>query len=92
MSVPEAMACGRAVVSTDVGNVPVWSQDGSWVRVVPPGDPEALAAALSQLLDDPEERARLGAGARAAIEPFGWDRPTDVMEQALLRAVSRTSG
>ncbi|WP_326699693.1 DUF3492 domain-containing protein [Streptomyces sp. NBC_01754] len=65
----EAMFCGRATVSTDVGAV-VEVIGGTGV-VVPPRNPGALADACIALLRDPERRARLGAAARArALELF----------------------
>ena len=48
---------------------------GAGIRLVPPADPEALAAALARLLGDGEERRRLGAQARATVqEHFTWPR------------------
>ena len=83
MSVLEAMACGVAVVSTDVGNVRAWSRDGSWARIVPPGSVDALADAIGGLLSDPAERERLAAGALGGVGAFGWDRTTDVVASCL---------
>ncbi|MEZ0068351.1 glycosyltransferase involved in cell wall biosynthesis [Streptacidiphilus sp. MAP12-20] len=65
-SLIEAMACGRATVSTDVGGVR--EAVGDTGLVVPPREPEALAAATLALLRDPAERARLGAAARRRVE------------------------
>ncbi|MET8170272.1 DUF3492 domain-containing protein [Streptomyces sp. NPDC005329] len=65
----EAMFCGRATVSTDVGAVV--EVIGGTGLVVPPRNPRALAEACVALLRDPERRARLGAAARArALELF----------------------
>ncbi|HYN96587.1 MAG TPA: GT4 family glycosyltransferase PelF [Pilimelia sp.] len=62
-TVIEAMMCGRATVSTDVGGVAETVGDAG--VVVPPGDPAAFAAGCVRLLRDPAERARLGEAARA---------------------------
>ncbi|GLH96154.1 GT4 family glycosyltransferase PelF [Phytohabitans aurantiacus] len=59
----EAMMCGRATVSTDVGAVS--EVVGDTGLLVPPGDPVALAGACVDLLADPARRRRLGAAARA---------------------------
>lgn len=62
----EAMACGVPCVSTDVGDATHLVGDTG--RVVPPGDPAALADAWAALLAlAPAERARLGDAARARI-------------------------
>ncbi|MEU0134192.1 DUF3492 domain-containing protein [Streptomyces sp. NPDC006296] len=69
ISLVEAMFCGRATVSTDVGAVV--EVVGGTGLVVPPRNPRALADACVALLRDPERRARLGAAARArALELF----------------------
>jgi glycosyltransferase involved in cell wall biosynthesis len=60
----EAMAWGRAIVATRVGGVPDVVDDGVEARIVPPGDPQALADAIQALMGDPAERRRLGEAAR----------------------------
>ncbi len=64
----EGMACGCAVVGAIAGGLPDALRDGENGRLVPPGDPVALTAALAALLADPAERARLGAQARATVQ------------------------
>ncbi|MBO8193959.1 glycosyltransferase, partial [Streptomyces oryzae] len=65
----EAMFCGRATVSTDVGAA--LEVVGGTGLLVPPRDPRALADACTALLRDPARAARLGAAARArALELF----------------------
>jgi glycosyltransferase involved in cell wall biosynthesis len=61
-----AMATGRAVVATDVG----MSREllGPAGLLVPPNEPEALAAACTALLGDPERRARLGLAGRLRVQ------------------------
>jgi glycosyltransferase involved in cell wall biosynthesis len=80
----EAMAAGLPVVSSAVGGVVEIVQDGTTGVFVERGDPEALARALRDLIEDPERRARLGAAGYArAVEHFAWDRVTDSFELAL---------
>jgi glycosyltransferase involved in cell wall biosynthesis len=63
----EAMACGVPAVSTGIGEASTIIGDPA--RVVPPADPEALAAAIGAVLDLPAQaRARMGAQDRARIE------------------------
>jgi glycosyltransferase involved in cell wall biosynthesis len=63
----EAMARGRPVVATPVGGTPELVTDGQTGLLVPPRDPEALAAALRRVLDDPDLARRLGEAARARV-------------------------
>jgi glycosyltransferase involved in cell wall biosynthesis len=63
-TVREAMAYGRAIVTTGVGGIADAVEDGVNGIVVPVGDPVSLRAALEQLLGDPALCARLGAAAR----------------------------
>ena len=70
----EALACATPLVATTAGALPeVVGRDGVSALHVPPGDPEALAAAIGRVLDDPELAARLGAAGRArVVEHFTW--------------------
>jgi glycosyltransferase involved in cell wall biosynthesis len=64
----EAMACALPVVATDVGDVRAVLPESAAPFVVPPRDPDALAAALQRVLADPALRARLSADNRARVE------------------------
>jgi len=67
----EAMAAGRPVVATAVGGVPEVVADGETGLLIPPGDAEALGAAVEALLADPERAAEMGErGRRRAAERF----------------------
>ncbi|MFF1447152.1 glycosyltransferase family 4 protein [Streptomyces sp. NPDC058274] len=72
----EAMATGTPLVATTGGAIPeVAGRDGETCLAVPPGDPGALATALTRLLGDPLLRARLGSAGRARVlERFTWAR------------------
>jgi glycosyltransferase involved in cell wall biosynthesis len=70
----EAMACGKAVVVSAVGGHLDTVEDGITGLLVPPRDPAALTAALTQLLADPGLRRKLGtAGAARAAARYSWD-------------------
>lgn len=56
----EAMATGRAVVSTTTAGIPELVDDGVSGFLVPPQDPPALARAIRTLLDDPERAREMG--------------------------------
>ncbi|GAA0663299.1 glycosyltransferase [Streptomyces thermocarboxydovorans] len=85
----EAMFCGRATVSTDVGAVV--EVIGGTGLVVPPRNPRALAEACVSLLRDPERRERLGAAARArALELFTVEQNIAAFHGLYLEIVART--
>jgi glycosyltransferase involved in cell wall biosynthesis len=67
LGVLEPMAAGKPVVATSVGGVPEMIENEVTGLLVPPGDSEALAAAIRRLLDNPALRAKLGAAARARV-------------------------
>jgi glycosyltransferase involved in cell wall biosynthesis len=68
-----AQTFGVPVVATQVGAMP--EAVGGSGLLVPPGDPEALAAALLSVLEDPDLARRLGECAREdARERFAWER------------------
>ena len=86
----EAMERGRAVVASDVGGLPEIVEDGVTGIVVPPDEPEALAAALLELLRDPARAAAMGAAGRVrALAAFSQGRCTDRIEE-LYRAALET--
>ncbi len=68
MSVLEAMAHGLTIVATPVGSVGDAIAQGETGLLVPPGDREALAEALARVIDAPDLRRQLGAGARARFQ------------------------
>ncbi|MFF3907505.1 DUF3492 domain-containing protein [Streptomyces sp. NPDC001848] len=87
ISLVEAMFCGRATVSTDVGAVV--EVIGGTGLVVPPRNPRALAEACLALLRDPARRERLGAAARArALELFTVEQNVAAFHGIYLEIVS----
>ncbi|MEW6197165.1 MAG: glycosyltransferase family 4 protein [Planctomycetota bacterium] len=63
----EQMMAGMAVVATDVGDTAVAVRDGETGLLIPPGDEDALTAALRRLIVDIELRTRLGHAARELV-------------------------
>jgi glycosyltransferase involved in cell wall biosynthesis len=87
LSALEAMACARPVVATDAGGLR-HLVDRSGGRLVRPGDAAGLAAALGELLDDPDLRGRMGAHNRSVVEErFSWSRVGDRLEEAYAEAL-----
>lgn len=73
-AVLEAMAAGVPMVATVVGGVPELLEDGVTGLLVPPGDPDQLAAAIERIAGDPELRKRMGGAARARAAAYSWER------------------
>jgi glycosyltransferase involved in cell wall biosynthesis len=84
----EAMAIGAPVVATTVGGTAELIDDHVHGLLVPPHNPEALAAAIAAALDDREATARRAAAARLRIEQeFSFDtrmRKVERIYQALV--------
>jgi glycosyltransferase involved in cell wall biosynthesis len=77
-SLLDAMAFGVPVVATAAGGIPEAVADGITGRLAPPRDPDALATALLQALEDPARRAAWGrAGRQRFEERFTDDRMVD---------------
>lgn len=63
----EAMASGAPVVASRLSGIPELVDDGESGLLVPPGDAEAIAAAIERLAADPDLRRRLGDAGRARV-------------------------
>jgi glycosyltransferase involved in cell wall biosynthesis len=75
VSLIEAQAAGRPVVSTGVGGVADVVEDGGAGFVTPPGDADAFAEALLKLTEDPLRRAAFAARGSAAVQSrFSYQR------------------
>ncbi|MBA4609864.1 glycosyltransferase [Aeromicrobium sp. Marseille-Q0843] len=86
----EAMSSGRPVVGTAVGGLLDTVVPGRTGELVAPRDPDALAAVLRQLLDDPRRIRRYGrAGAQRARSLYTWDHVARATEDALAPLLSR---
>jgi glycosyltransferase involved in cell wall biosynthesis len=85
----DSMAAGLAVVATHVGGIPELVRDGVDGVLVPPGNPDALARAMLQLLETPELTAGMGRSARQrASEFFSVEKMADNFQDLYLHLVS----
>lgn len=71
-SVLEAMANGLCVVSTNVGGVPYIIEDGKDGLLVPPGEPELMAAEIRKILTDHQLAEMLSKNARSKAIQYDW--------------------
>jgi glycosyltransferase involved in cell wall biosynthesis len=82
VAVVEASACGLPVVVSRIGGLPEVTLDRETGILVPPADPDAIAHALQELIEDPVLRERLGeAGRRFVQSRFNWKDNADTMEK-----------
>jgi glycosyltransferase involved in cell wall biosynthesis len=81
IGVAEAMCLGLPVVATRVGGLPELVDDGVTGQLVAPEDPEALAHAIADVLDDPERAATMGRAGRAATAGLSAARAVDDLLQ-----------
>ena len=88
----EAMAAGVPVVATDASSLPEIITDGVSGRLVPPRNPDALAAAIVTVASDPVMRANLAEGGRQRVRAeFGVERMVKGYERVLAEVVGATS-
>lgn len=87
MSILEAMSWGLPVITSPVGGIPEFVQDGFNGFLVPPTDIHAIAQAMQRLIEDEELRLRMGANARASVEPLDirnyWQQLLEVYRAVL---------
>jgi glycosyltransferase involved in cell wall biosynthesis len=80
----EAMACARPAVCTAVGGIPEMINDGVTGYLVPPTDPQQLAARLTDLLSNPQLARRMGRAGRDRVEAeFSLDRSVEAAQRAI---------
>jgi glycosyltransferase involved in cell wall biosynthesis len=88
-TVLEALASGAPLVGTPAGGIASVIEHEETGVIVPERDPRALARALTDLLRDPERRARLGRAGRTLVEArFGWETAAARFEAAYDRALA----
>ena len=86
----EYMAAGRPIVASDLPALREIVEQGRTATLVAPGDPEALAAGVRSLLDDPVRADRIARAAFDAVERYSWARRAERLER-LFDEVTGTS-
>jgi glycosyltransferase involved in cell wall biosynthesis len=83
-AVVEALAVGTPVIATTVGGVGEVVHDGRNGLLVPPGDPDAFAAAVRRFFSDAELRERMRAAAAESVDAYSPERVFERLESILL--------
>ncbi len=84
-SILDAQSLGVPVVATDTGGIPELVEDRRSGRLVPPRDPEALAAALLELLADPGPSRGWAEEAARRVRSFSAERMVERSHEEYLR-------
>lgn len=87
----ESWACGVPFVSADVGDRRILLGDPPAGLLSQPGDADSLAAALKQVLDDPDLAASLRQRGRERVQDYYWDRLVESLERYYLANLPRRS-
>ena len=91
-SMVEAMAAGLPVIGTTHGGIPEAVTDGLDGFLAPEKDPDALAAAILRLLDEPETLRRFSAQAPHSVrEKFGFAEQIAALEACYREAMTTTT-
>ncbi len=88
----EAAACGTPVVASNSPGIRESVRDGETGYLVPHGDVDALAAAMSRLAASRSLVDTLGRAGRRFAEEFTWERSADETEAHLMRVLKTTGG
>jgi len=72
IAILEALAAGLPVVASDVGGISELVRPGVNGLLVKPGNPDDLAAAISNLINDSKLRRRLASNARESVRKYDW--------------------
>jgi glycosyltransferase involved in cell wall biosynthesis len=84
----EYMAAGRPIVASDLPSIREVLRDGDNALLVAPGDPHALAAAVTRLIEDRDLAQRLARTARADAGGFTWERRAERLDALFSQVAS----
>lgn len=84
LTVLESMASKVAVVSTNIGSVPIWTQQGKFALLSPSGDVNSLTENLIKLLNNKQLIVQYAEGGYKYAQNFTWDRTVGKFEEILL--------
>lgn len=86
LSLMEAMACGKPVIATHVGDVPYLVQNESNGALIPPNQVDTLTYSIINLADNPEIRTQMGKENVKKMAEYDWDKIADKYYSLYLEA------
>jgi len=90
MAMLEAMWAELPILATTAGGIPEAITDGVHGWLVPSKDPDALARALVEIIDSPDERARRAQNAHQRVQESFTVQPQVATIEAILQQVAKT--
>jgi glycosyltransferase involved in cell wall biosynthesis len=89
----EAWACAKPVIGVRAGAVPSVIDEGQDGLLVRDQDTEALAGAITEMLENPERRTRMGrAGQQKVLSRYTWKTVTQRVREVYQEVLSQQSG
>ena len=89
LTATEAMACGCALVSTDVDGLRVFAKDNDTALLVPPKDAQALADRILELIADNRKRINLAQRGNKYIKHFTWAKAVEQLRSIFLNTLEK---
>jgi glycosyltransferase involved in cell wall biosynthesis len=89
IAVLEAMAAELPVIATAVGDLPSILEDGVTGRLIGPGDTQAFASAIIDVLNDPKAARQMGRQGRRSVAAFGVAKMVEKYEALYAGNVAR---
>ncbi len=89
--IPEAMAAGLPIVTTNVRGLPEIVKDGENGFTVDPQNSQQLAEKISLLLDDKELRQKISRNNRRKARQYSWETVVEKLEKVYLNAIDSHS-
>ena len=84
-SIIEAMACGKPVITSNIGGPAEIVEDGKTGFLVPPTDPYAIAEKVLLLLEDFAQMKQMGETARRSAEKYSWEKVAELYHKLYMR-------
>ena len=88
----EAMACGTACITTDVGATSEYTLPGKTALMSPPGNVRSIANNLVELAIDEERREKIARSGYDFIKKFNWDDTVNRLEEIFFEALKDGEG